>query len=88
MACIFTDFSNMFYLTCLQGVDQIIGSLHRNLDKQWTDIGTMYSALSSVPQLVTNVQDLMEQISKKSTHTQNSSAITSECMTGGYCRYV
>ncbi|KAF4528195.1 hypothetical protein B566_EDAN014020 [Ephemera danica] len=46
-----------------EGVDQMIGTLHRNLDKQWTDIGTMYSALSSVPQLVSSVQDLMEQIS-------------------------
>lgn len=45
-----------------QAVDQMIGSLHQHLEKQWTNVGNIYSALASAPQLIIRVQELMEEI--------------------------
>jgi hypothetical protein len=46
----------------LQELDSIIGSLHQKFEKQWSDVGHIASTLAAAPQLLTTVQQLMEQI--------------------------
>ncbi|XP_069676368.1 dysbindin-like [Periplaneta americana] len=45
-----------------QELDNVIGCLHQKFEKQWTDVGNIGSTLASVPQLLSSVQQLMEQI--------------------------
>ncbi|XP_033610253.1 dysbindin isoform X2 [Cryptotermes secundus] len=45
-----------------QEVDNAIGCLHQKFEKQWSDVSHMASTLAAVPQLLTSVQQLMEQI--------------------------
>lgn len=45
-----------------QELDSIIGCLHQKFEKQWSDVSHVASTLAAVPQLLTNVQQLMEQI--------------------------
>jgi hypothetical protein len=43
-------------------LDSIIGSLHQKFEKQWSDVSHIASTLAATPQLLTTVQQLMEQI--------------------------
>jgi hypothetical protein len=43
-------------------LDSIIGSLHQKFEKQWNDMSHIASTLAAVPQLLTTVQQLMEEI--------------------------
>lgn len=51
--------------TFFQIVDQTLGSLHKNVQKQWTDIRHLCSSVNEVPNLIIRVQELMEEISKR-----------------------
>jgi hypothetical protein len=46
----------------LQELDSVIDCLHTNFEKQWSDVSHVASTLAAVPQLLTSVQQLMEQI--------------------------
>ncbi|XP_021914071.1 dysbindin-like isoform X2 [Zootermopsis nevadensis] len=45
-----------------QELDSFIGSLHQKFEKQWSDVSHIASNLAAAPQLLTTVQQLMEQI--------------------------
>lgn len=46
----------------LQELDSVIDCLHTKFEKQWSDVSHVASTLAAVPQLLTSVQQLMEQI--------------------------
>lgn len=45
-----------------QELDNIIDCLHTTFEKQWSDVSHVATTLAAVPQLLTSVQQLMEQI--------------------------
>ncbi|XP_046387191.1 dysbindin protein homolog [Ischnura elegans] len=45
-----------------EGIDATIKSLHESFEKQWVAVGHICASISTVPQLLNGVQELMEQI--------------------------
>ncbi|XP_071447147.1 dysbindin protein homolog [Hetaerina americana] len=45
-----------------EGIDSTIKSLHESFEKQWVAVGHICASISTVPQLLSGVQELMEQI--------------------------
>ncbi|XP_067006300.2 dysbindin [Anabrus simplex] len=48
--------------TKAQELDEAISSLHCQFEKHWTDVGQIGASLAGIPQLLSSVQQLMEQI--------------------------
>ena len=46
----------------MQELDSAIDCLNTKFEKQWSDVSHVASTLAAVPQLLTSVQQLMEQI--------------------------
>jgi hypothetical protein len=61
----------------LQELDTTIDCLHTKFEKQWSDVSHVASTLAAVPQLLTSVQQLMEQIGQ-----------FIQCTEGNYGRFV
>ncbi|KAK7866164.1 hypothetical protein R5R35_001391 [Gryllus longicercus] len=45
-----------------QELDNVIGTLHKQYEKHWTDITQIGASLAAIPQLLNSVQQLMEEI--------------------------
>lgn len=52
--------ANLFYY--FQEVDQIIGKLHKRLEKQWRDVGQTGTVLARMPEVIHSVNELSERI--------------------------